>query len=194
MKHHVSIWVVTGLVLGATPALAHTGAGPTLGLAAGIAHPLGGLDHLLAMVGIGLSAALIGGRALWIMPLAFMSAMALAAAVAILGMPLPFVELGIGVSVIVIGGLAALGASVPVTVAATVAAAFAIFHGHAHGTEMPVDASGLAYGAGFVAATGALHLAGIGLGIALIRLGPIAARALGGLMALLGCGIVSGAV
>ena len=194
MKHHLSIWGAVGLGLIATPALAHTGAGPTTGLAAGIAHPLGGLDHLLAMVGVGLSAALIGGRALWLLPLAFISAMALAAAVALLGMPLPFVELGIGLSVVVIGILAALGASVPVTAAAAVAAAFAIFHGHAHGTEMPVDASGLAYGAGFVAATAALHLAGIGLGIGSIRLGPIAARALGGVMALLGLGIVSGAV
>ena len=118
MKHHLSIWAMVGLGLIATPALAHTDAGPTMGLVAGIAHPFAGLDHLLAMVGIGLSAALFGGRALWLLPLAFMSAMALAAAFALFGLPLPFVELGIGLSVIVIGTLAALGASVPVTAAA----------------------------------------------------------------------------
>lgn len=194
MKHQLSIWVLVGLGLMAAPALAHTGAGSTMGLAAGIAHPLGGLDHMLAMFGVGLSAALIGGRALWLMPLPFMSAMALAATAAILGMPLPFVELGIGASVIVIGILAALGASAPVTAAAVIAAVLAVFHGHAHGAEMPVDASSLAYGAGFIAATGALHLAGIGLGVLLIRLGPVAARALGGFLALLGVGILSGAV
>lgn len=194
MKHPVTFAAAAALGLAAAPALAHTGAGPVGGLAAGVDHPLGGLDHLLAMVGIGLSAALIGGRALWLMPLAFMSAMAISAGLAMAGMPLPFVEAGIGLSVIVIGVMAAMGATVPVTLGVAVAAAFALFHGHAHGTEMPIDASGLTYGLGFVAVTGALHLAGIGLGIGLIRLGPVAARALGGLMAMLGIGIVIGAV
>jgi len=177
----------------AAPALAHTGAGTTTSLGAGLAHPLGGLDHLLAMLAVGLSAALIGGRALWAMPLAFMGAMALGWAGALAGLHLPDVELGIGLSVVALGALAAAGASAPLAVGVTLAAGFAVFHGHAHGGEMPAGASGLGYAAGFLAATGGLHLGGIGLGLGVMRLGPVAARALGLGVTATGLGLLAGA-
>jgi len=194
MNRYLSAAAAAALTLGPTQALAHTGAGPVAGLMAGIGHPLGGLDHLLAMLAVGLSAALIGSRALWLMPLAFMSAMALAGMAALAGWGLPYVELGIGLSVVVIGVMALSGASVPLALGVAVVAAFGIFHGHAHGTEMPASASGLAYGLGFLAATGALHLLGIGLGLGLSRVGPAYARAAGALVAVLGAGIVAGVV
>jgi len=182
------------LTLGPTQALAHTGAGPVAGSVAGLGHPLGGLDHLLAMLAVGLSAALIGSRALWLMPLAFMSAMALAGMTAVAGWGLPYVELGIGLSVVVIGIMALSGASVPLVLGVAVVGAFGIFHGHAHGAEMPASVSGITYGAGFLAATGALHLAGIALGLGLSRVGPAFARAAGGVVAVLGTGLLVGAV
>jgi urease accessory protein len=194
MTRTSTLAIAAGLALVATPGLAHTGAGAAGGFAAGLAHPPGGLDHLLAMIAVGLSAALIGGRALWAMPLGFMAAMAAAGAAAVSGLALPFVELGIGLSVVAIGAMAAMGASVPAALGVAVAAIFALFHGHAHGTEMPATVSGLTYGAGFLAATGALHLAGIGLGAALLRIGPAAGRALGGAVAALGIGVMTGAV
>jgi urease accessory protein len=183
------------LALLPTAALAHTGHAAAGGLAAGFLHPLGGLDHVLAMVAVGLLAWNLGGRALWLVPLAFVAAMAAAGAIGMAGTALPLVELGIGLSVVAIGGLVALGLRLPTALAMGIAAVFAIFHGHAHGTEMDPTASGLAYGAGFVAATVLLHATGILAGLGLGRLaagGGAPSRASGAAIAALGVLILAG--
>jgi urease accessory protein len=157
-------------------ALAHTGHGDTGGLAHGFMHPLGGLDHVLAMVAVGLFAAHLGGRALWLVPAAFVTAMAAGGALGMAGVAVPLVEIGIALSVVVLGLAVALRLNVPTLAAMALVGIFAIFHGHAHGAEMPQDASGYAYAAGFIAATALLHGAGIALGLAVGRIGELAGR------------------
>jgi urease accessory protein len=178
-------------------ALAHAGHAATGGLAAGFLHPLGGLDHVLAMVAVGLLAWTLGGRALWLVPLAFVAAMAAAGALGMAGTPLPLVELGIGLSVVVIGGLVALGLRLPTALAMTIAAVFAVFHGHAHGTEMSPGASALGYGLGFMAATALLHASGLLAGRGFARLattGGGLTRASGAAIAALGALIIAGTI
>lgn len=180
--------------LGATaPALAHPGHGDAHGLLAGLIHPVGGLDHVLAMVAVGLFAAHLGGRALWAVPAAFVALMAFGGALAMNGAGLPFVETGIALSVVVFGLMLASGAALPVGLAAGLVGFFAIFHGQAHGAELPAGASSLAYAAGFVIATAALHGAGIGLGIGAGRLASTRAVRFGGAaMAAAGAGLLAG--
>lgn len=178
-------------------ALAHTGHAAAGGLASGFLHPLGGLDHVLAMVAVGLLAWTLGGRALWLVPLAFVAAMALGGAVGMAGVPLPLVELGIGLSVVAIGGLVALGLRLPTALAMGIAAVFAVFHGHAHGTEMSPGASALGYGLGFVAATALLHASGILAGLGLGKLataGGGLTRASGAAIAALGVLLIAGTI
>jgi len=140
--------------LAPTLAFAHPGvAGHTHGFLHGFSHPIGGIDHILAMVAVGIFAANLGGRALWAVPLTFMGFMAVGGTLGILGVPLPFVEVGIAMSIVVLGIAVAVNWDWPVTAAMAMVGLFAVFHGHAHGTEMPLDASGAAYAAGFVAAS-----------------------------------------
>ena len=139
--------------LAPTAALAHTGVGDTSGFMHGFMHPLGGLDHQLAMILVGVFAYQLGGRALWLVPLTFVGIMALGGFLGIAGIPVPFIELGIALSVIVLGAIVAFGVKVPVAAAMGIVGLFAIFHGHAHGSEMPMDASGFEYGLGFMLAT-----------------------------------------
>ena len=153
-----------------TLAQAHVGAGETGGVLHGIGHPLRGLDHLCAMLAVGLWAAQRGGRATWIVPLSFLAVMALGGVLGILGVHVPFVESGIVVSVLVLGVLIAAAVQLPLPASIFVVGLFAIFHGHAHGAEMPESASGFAYGAGFLIATASLHACGIGVGIAIEKL------------------------
>lgn len=175
-------------------AQAHTGAGHLGGFGAGFTHPLFGLDHLLAMVGVGLWAARLGGKAVWTVPLAFLAAMLVGGGSALIGLPLPGVELGIVGSVILLGLLIAAPFVVPAGAAMAVVAAFAIFHGHAHGLEMPAAAHPLAYAGGFVLATGALHALGVGLGLAAGKLAqPQSIRLAGGAMTLAGLWLMVGA-
>jgi urease accessory protein len=181
------------MALSAGAAQAHTGVGAVHGLEAGFAHPLHGLDHLLAMVAAGLLAAQIGGRALGLVPAAFLAMLAAGAAIALAGWPLPFVETAIALSVVAIAGAAAIGVSPGASAAALLAGGFALFHGHAHGAEMPLDMSGLAYAAGFLAASAAL----IGAGLAFGRLtrplaGAYATRAAAAAVAAAGVLILSG--
>jgi urease accessory protein len=175
----------------AAPAAAHTGSTPVVGFVSGFLHPLGGLDHVLAMVAVGVLAAMIGGRALWLVPASFLGAMAVGS---VLGVSLPFVELGIVASVVVLGAVVALAPRMPVAVAMALAAAFAVFHGHAHGTEMPAAASALPYGLGFLFGTALLHAAGLGLGLVVERLSRDAGRAAlrvgGGAVAALGLALL----
>ncbi|HEY0833906.1 MAG TPA: HupE/UreJ family protein [Azospirillum sp.] len=153
------------LLLAASPALAHTGHADAAGLAHGFLHPVTGLDHLLAMVTVGVYAAVIGGRALVTVPLAFVAMMAAGAALGVAGAPVPLVEPMIAASVVVLGLPCVLPWGRSAGVGVALAGWFALFHGFAHGAEMPVDASALAYGAGFLAATALLHAAGLGLGL-----------------------------
>jgi urease accessory protein len=187
-----------GAILLPTAAWAHPGHDATAGFAAGFVHPVTGIDHVLAMVAVGLFAANLGGRALWAVPLSFVSVMALGGALGAAGIALPFVEAGIAISVIVLGLAVALHWKTPIAGAMALAGLFAIFHGHAHGTEMPVDALGLEYGLGFVLATALLHGAGIGFGLGFARFGRAhAPRAIqfGGIaMAVGGFGILTGVI
>jgi urease accessory protein len=146
-------------------ASAHIGIGSTLGFAHGFTHPLSGLDHILAMVAVGTFAAKLGGRALWAVPLTFMALMVFGGALGMAGITLPFVEAGIALSVVVLGLAVAIRLEWPIAAAMALVGAFAIFHGHSHGTEMPLDTAGAQYALGFVTATGLLHLAGLGIGL-----------------------------
>ena len=197
-----SLWIRLALAAAAlllpTVALAHTGIGATGGFAYGFLHPITGLDHILAMVTVGIFAWQLGGRALWLVPATFVAVMALGGALGVAGSGLPFVELGIALSVVVLGATVAAGVKAPVAAAMALAGVFAIFHGHAHGAEMPGTVGGLAYGAGFTLATGLVHLAGIGIGMLIgragDRYGQVAVRSAGGCVALAGIGILTGLI
>jgi urease accessory protein len=173
-------------------AFAHTGAGEAHGFVWGFAHPLGGLDHILAMVTVGIFAWQLGGRALWLVPATFVLVMAAGAALGMARLPLPFLEFGIAASVIVLGSIVAFARGAPIAVAVGIVGLFAIFHGHAHGTEMALNAAAGAYAAGFLLATALLHLAGIALGCAIGRLadGRAAYQLGGALVALAGLAIL----
>lgn len=176
-------------------AMAHTGPGSHAGFVGGLMHPMLGWDHLVAMLAVGLWAATLGGRALYALPLVFPVVMALGAAMGISGLVLPGVEAGIAASGVVLGLLVAFGMRAPLAVSGALVGAFALFHGHAHGTEMPGGYGPLAYGAGFVLGTMLLHLAGLGLGLAARSgAGRVALRGAGGLIALTGAGFLLGAV
>lgn len=164
------------LALAAGGASAHLIGASGAGLAQGLAHPLTGLDHVLAMVAVGLWAAQLGGRALWAVPAAFVGAMAAGGALGAAGVALPLAELGIAASLVVLGLLVAFGSRLPLLAAAPLVGLFALCHGHAHGTELPEAASMLGYGAGFIAATALLH--GIGLALGLLLQGRGATRLL----------------
>jgi urease accessory protein len=179
--------VAVTVVLASTPVFAHTGGTIASGFAGGFSHPLFGPDHLIAMVAVGLWGAFLGAPAIWLLPIVFPVVMAFGGVLGILGIELPWVETGIAVSAIVLGLMVALGVRAPLAVAAVLVGAFAIFHGHAHGTELPAATDAIAYSVGFVVATGLLHLAGIALG-SLTRwpAGKIAVRAAGGAIAIAG--------
>jgi len=172
------------------PALAHTGGAHATGFLAGLAHPPGGADHLAAMIAVGLWAGLLGGRAALALPAAFLAAMALGFGLGAAGTALPMVEAGIAASVIVLGTAVALAARPPRAVRAPLAlslglaALFGLLHGHAHGTEMADGATPLAYAAGFLLATAALH--GAGLALARLPAPRRLARPAGAAMAVLG--------
>ena len=178
------------LLLSAGPAFAHLDPVEHGSFAAGFTHPLFGTDHVLAMVAVGLWAAMLGGRAVWAVPAAFVGVMALGFASSFAGIALPFVEPTILASVVAIGFLVALAVPVPVGVGMAVVGFFALFHGYAHGGEMG-EATALRYAAGFAVATALLHAAGVGAGLGLGRLfsdgaGRLVTRLAGGLTALSG--------
>jgi len=185
-------------ILAPTAAWAHPGHGEAVGFVQGFVHPVTGLDHVLAMIAVGLFAANLGGRALWAVPLSFVSVMALGGALGAAGIAIPFVEAGIALSVVVLGLAVALRWKAPVAVAMALVGLFALFHGHAHGSEMPVDAAGFDYGMGFILATALLHGAGLAVGLGFARFGRAAApRAVqfGGVaMAVAGLGILTGVI
>jgi urease accessory protein len=181
-----------------TPAVAfaHTGAGHASGFLHGFGHPISSLDHVLAMVMVGVFAFQLGGRALWLVPSTFVAVMAAGGALGITSSGVPFVEAGIALSVVGLGAAVALGVKAPVAAAMGVVGLFALFHGHAHGAEMPDGASGVAYGAGFMLATALLHLAGIGGGFLVGKAGErhasLVVRSAGSLAGLAGVGLLTG--
>jgi urease accessory protein len=167
-----------------------------VGLAHGFLHPLLGVDHVIAMVAVGLLAAHLGGRALWLVPLSFVATMAAAGAAGMAGIVLPYAETAIALSVVVLGAAVALRVEMPLAAAMGLVAFFAIFHGYAHGAEMPESASGLAYGAGFVAATALLHAAGVALGLVIGRqsFARRAAQIGGAVAVMVGAALLAGAI
>lgn len=179
--------IAAALLLAAAAAQAHEGEGLAGGFLSGFMHPLAGPDHLVAMVAVGLWGAFLGMPALWLLPVVFPLVMALGGVLGVLGVPLPGVEVGIALSAVALGAAVAFALKPPWWVAALLVAAFAVFHGHAHGTELPQAANAVAYSLGFVIATGLLHLAGIAFGtLTRSPRGRVAVRALGGAIALLG--------
>jgi urease accessory protein len=189
MAKQMGLVVIASVLAG--PALAHTGVGAVHGFGAGLLHPLFGVDHVLAMVAVGLWAGLTGGRARFAYPLAFVGMMVLSGLWGMSGAALPGVEIGIAVSVVVLGLAIALRATPPLAAGAAACAIFAIFHGHAHGAELPQGSSGLGYALGFVLATAALHGAGLGLAGLLAARAPLLARVAGGGLALAGVAILA---
>jgi len=188
---------IVGLVslsaFAASSALAHTGVAATSGVAAGMFHPVSGLDHILAMVAVGILAAQHGGRALWWIPASFVALMAVGGGLGVSGANVPFVEQGIVGSVIILGAVIAWGGKLPLAAVMTLVGGLAVFHGHAHGAEMPINASGVAYSLGFIAVTATLHALGAGLTIGLHKYleksAGLAARAGGAGIALAGAAL-----
>ena len=168
-------------------ASAHSETGNVGGLVSGFTHPLTGLDHIVAMVAVGLWGAFLGGRAMWLLPVIFPVVMAFGGALGVLGVPLPSVETGIALSGVILGLMVSFAAKPPLWVAGVIVGFFAVFHGHAHGTELPSAANPITFAIGFVTSTGLLHLGGIALGL-LVRWpwGRIAVRVSGAAIALIG--------
>ncbi len=194
MRSTFAFMAAVAAALATAPAAAHTGHGLD-GIAAGFAHPFSGVDHLLAMIAVGAWAAQQGARAVWALPAAFVGVMALGGVLGFAGLALAGTESVILASVLVFGAVVAAAAKLPLAVAAPVVGAFALFHGLAHGTELPEAANAPAYAAGFVAATALLHTAGIALAFALRGAIPrLALRALGAAQIGAGVLLVAGAI
>lgn len=176
-----------------TPALAHTADGMAGGFLSGLTHPIFGWDHVVAMVAVGLWGAVLGSPAIWILPITFPLVMALGATLGVTGIPVSYIETGIALSGIVLGLMVTLMVRAPIAIAGLLVAVFAIFHGYAHGTELPEAANPFAYAIGFVIATGALHLVGILFGTLMgMAWGKWAIRAGGAIIALVGTAFLTG--
>jgi urease accessory protein len=168
----------------AQTAFAHPQKGEAVGFLTGFRHPISGLDHVLAMVAVGLWGAQLGAPAIWVLPVAFPMVMAFGGMLGLMGVPLPGTEYGIAISAILLGAAVMFEVRPRLWVAATLVGVFAIFHGHAHGTELPPGQSALLYSMGFVIATGCLHALGIGIGtVHLWSWGQKLLRVAGGLVA-----------
>jgi urease accessory protein len=166
-RHRIETALLAALLFAPALAFAHVGQGEIGGgFLSGMAHPVLGLDHVVAMVAIGLWGAQLGQPAIWVLPVTFPPVMAFGGLLGLLGVPIPAVETGIAVSAIVLGAMVALAARLPLLVAGILVGLFAIFHGHAHGAELPESANAIAYSVGFVIATGLLHAVGILIGVA----------------------------
>ena len=197
MNSRMRCFPLTAIGLATVPGLAfgHEGGAAAGGFVNGLTHPLFGLDHVAAMVAVGLWGGQLRSPAIWLLPITFPVVMALGGALGARGLPLPAVEVGIAVSAVVMGIMVAASVKPPLGVAALIVGAFAVFHGHAHGTELPETATPLAYGAGFVISTGLLHGAGIAVGL-LVRweAGETLVRVCGGAIAALGLYFLAGSL
>lgn len=185
--------VVGALALSTGAAFAHEGSGVAGGFTSGFLHPINGWDHIIAMVAVGLWGAFLGRPAIWVLPIVFPMVMAFGGAIGVTGFHIPGVETGIALSAVVLGAMIALAVRPPIWVAAVIVGSFAIFHGYAHGVELPQAADPIAYSLGFVIATGLLHLAGIAFGL-LVRwpAGKVAVRACGTAISAAGVALLIG--
>jgi urease accessory protein len=192
----VSTWITSfASAFVATHALAHSEQGVAIDFWGGFTHPIFGLDHVIAMVAVGLWGAFLGPPAIWLLPVVFPLVMALAGAAGVLGLPLHGVETGIALSAIMLGAMVAGAARPPIWVAALLVGSFAVFHGYAHGVELPVGADAIAFSMGFVISTGMLHLSGIAFGgLSHWPAGRIAVRVVGAVIAVIGVGYLAGVV
>jgi urease accessory protein len=173
--------------------LAHTNPSVAVGLLSGFVHPLTGVDHMLAMVAVGIWGTQLGQPAIWLLPVTFPLVMALGGALGARGIPMPAVEIGVAGSAVILGFMIVLAARPRIRVAAVVVGSFAIFHGYAHGAELPAAAEPLAYGVGFVLVTGLLHACGIVLGLAdRWPVGGLALRAAGAAISVVGVYLLAG--
>lgn len=188
LSMHLLLTALCAICLLPVSALAHTGAGQSTGFSVGFIHPAGGTDHLLAMLAVGLWAAQMGGRAAWAVPGAFVGMMIAGGVLGMSGVHVPYLEAGILVSVLVLGVLVAGAFKLPLAIGGMLAGIFAVFHGHAHGAEMPIAVGAVSYSAGFALATALLHAAGIlaGTGLRKLNIEKITRFA--------GCGIALGGI
>jgi len=185
------IGVTIVALLAATPALAHSGPGHTDGFGHGFLHPLLGVDHLLAMMAVGLWAALSAPRLFYAAPAGFMIGMLAGGAAGSAGLAPLGLEAAIASSVLILGLLSVLEVRAHAALAFTGAALLGGFHGIAHGSEMPIDFTSVLYGAGFLSATALLHATGIGMGLLSRRLVPnLAGRTIGGFVAFAGAAML----
>jgi urease accessory protein len=185
--------IPAALAFMSTRAFAHSEQGVAIDFWGGFTHPIFGLDHVVAMVAVGLWGAFLGPPAIWVLPVVFPLVMALAGAYGVLGLPLHGVEIGIALSAIMLGAMVAGAVKPPLWVAALLVGAFAVFHGYAHGVELPVGADAIAFSMGFVIATGMLHLAGIAFGaVSHWPAGRIAVRVAGAIIMVIGLGYLTG--
>jgi urease accessory protein len=191
-----SAWIIpAALAIMSTRAFAHSEQGVAIDFWGGFTHPIFGLDHVVAMVAVGLWGAFLGPPAIWVLPVVFPLVMALAGAYGVLGLPLHGVEIGIALSAIMLGAMVAGAVKPPLWVAAVLVGAFAVFHGYAHGVELPVGADAIAFSMGFVIATGMLHLAGIAFGaLSHWPAGRIAVRVAGAVVVVIGLGYLTGVI
>jgi urease accessory protein len=189
-----SVLILASLaILAAAQAQAHTDSSVQGGFVSGLTHPLFGWDHVVAMVAVGLWGAFLGRPAIWILPVVFPLVMALGGAMGVQAVPLPAVETGIALSGVVLGLMVALAVRAPLWIAGVIVGAFAVFHGHAHGTELPEAASPYAYAVGFVVSTGLLHLAGIAFGFLIVQpWGVVLVRGAGLVIAAVGASFLAG--
>lgn len=188
-------WLTAAFTLVATPALAHTRQGLASGFVSGFLHPLTGIDHLLAMVAVGIWGTQLGAPAIWLLPVTFPLVMSIGGALGVRGVPIPGVEIGVAASAVVLGLVIALASRPRLPVAALLVGVFAIFHGYAHGAELPEAADPLAYGVGFVLVTGLLHACGIAVGL-LDRwsVGRLVLRGMGGAISAVGVYLLAGLI
>ncbi len=163
MRTIAAIVATVALLAFPSPLAAHEG-GAAAGLLSGLLHPISGLDHVLAMLAVGIWGAQMGPPAIWVLPVTFPMIMALGGMLSLVGVPVPGVEIGIGLSALLLGLMVALERRPDLRAAAVLVGFFAIFHGYAHGAELPEGQSGILYSIGFVVSTGTLHASGIGVG------------------------------
>jgi len=170
-------------------AQAHVGIGDASGFLSGLGHPVLGLDHLCAMLAVGLWSAQRGGRAVWLVPVVFLAVMAVGGALGMMAVSIPYVETGIVASILILGVMVAAAVRLPLVASAAIVALFALLHGHVHGSEMPATASGVLYGLGFMATTAMIQMCGIAAGLIARRYGvPQLIRYAGGAIA--ACGMM----
>lgn len=194
MKLMKTITAIFIAIFWLSPLYAHTDVASLQGgFISGFLHPMLGLDHVIAMVAVGLWGAFLGKPAIWVLPVVFPLVMAFGGALGVAGVEIPYIETGIALSGIVIGLAVAFMVRPPIWIAAIIVGAFAIFHGHAHGTELPNSANPLVFSIGFVTGTGLLHLAGIAIGeLTRWSWGKMVVRASGAVIALIGVGFLLG--